>query len=89
VRPADWHLEVTRQAERDLERLPPDLRRRILDALPGLTANPPMGDIAKPQGRRGEYRLRVGDWRVIIRRDRAERAVVVTAVRPRGGAYRD
>lgn len=84
---SDWPIDVSRQAERDLERLPADVRRRVLDALPGLTSNPPIGDIVKLQGRRDEYRLRVGDWRVLFRRDRTARVVVVTAVRPRGGAY--
>ena len=82
-----WRLEVSSQAERQIGRLPPDAQRRVLDALAGLTTHPPTGDIMKLQGRRDEYRLRVGEWRVLFRRDRGERIVVVTAVRARGGAY--
>jgi mRNA-degrading endonuclease RelE of RelBE toxin-antitoxin system len=39
------------------------------------------------KGRPGEWRLRVGDWRAIIRLDSDASLIVVTAVKPRGGAY--
>jgi mRNA-degrading endonuclease RelE of RelBE toxin-antitoxin system len=39
------------------------------------------------KGRRGEWRLRIGDWRAIIRLDQEANVIVVTAVKPRGGAY--
>ena len=39
------------------------------------------------KGRPGEWRLRVGDWRAIIRLNQEDRIIVVTAVKPRGSAY--
>ena len=47
-----------------------------------------MGDVVKLSGRE-EWRLRVGDWRVRLRLDRDQLAVVVLRVLPRGRAYRD
>ncbi|TML96179.1 MAG: hypothetical protein E6G10_27290, partial [Actinobacteria bacterium] len=35
-----------------------------------------------------EHRLRVGDWRVLLRLDRDQRTVYVLRVLPRGRAYR-
>jgi mRNA-degrading endonuclease RelE of RelBE toxin-antitoxin system len=37
----------------------------------------------------GLYRLRVGDWRAIFRRDDQQRVITVAQVLPRGGAYKD
>ncbi len=65
------------------------MQRRVLGALAGLITVPPTGDVVKLQDAKDEYRLRVGQWRVIFRRVKDERVVVVTAVRPRGGAYQD
>lgn len=71
-----------------MERLSPDMRSRILEKIEGLLIDPPSGDIVKLQGARDEYRLRVGDWRVIFNRDAVERTVEIRAVHPRGRAYR-
>lgn len=65
------------------------MRERILASLEGLATDPPSGDIVKLHGPRREYRLRVGDWRVIFVRDTDERTVEIRAVHPRGSAYRD
>jgi mRNA interferase RelE/StbE len=60
-----------------------DHRERILAAIERL----PAGDVRTLKGRRGEWRLRIGDWRAIIRLDQEASVIVVTAVKPRGGAY--
>lgn len=80
---------MTAPARRDLRRLDPPVRARIQGALDRLTADPPAGDLKRLAGRAYEYRLRVGDWRVLVFLDRSERAVVVVHVLPRGRAYRD
>jgi mRNA-degrading endonuclease RelE of RelBE toxin-antitoxin system len=35
----------------------------------------------------GDYRLRVGDWRILITPDREKRILHVYAILPRGDAY--
>jgi mRNA interferase RelE/StbE len=87
VSPTPWNITVSRKAQRDIDKLPAKVRQRVLDALVGLTTHPRQGDIRKLEGRDDEYRLRVGEWRVIFRVEKSEKLVVVTAVRPRGGAY--
>lgn len=74
---------VAPAAARTLRRLPRNERERILSAIERL----PAGDVRSLRGRPGEWRLRVGDWRALIRLDQDNRLIVVTAVRPRGGAY--
>jgi mRNA interferase RelE/StbE len=85
---AGWRVEITPPARRDLRRVDPPVRQRVLDALDRLVADPPTGDVIKLQGRE-EWRLRVGDWRVLLRLDHEQLAVHVLRVLPRGRAYRD
>ncbi|MFI4990418.1 MAG: type II toxin-antitoxin system RelE/ParE family toxin [Solirubrobacterales bacterium] len=70
-------------AAKSLRKLPRNERERILAAIEHL----PTGDVRSLKGRPGEWRLRVGDWRALIRLDSQDRVIVVTAVKPRGGAY--
>lgn len=82
----DWRLEVQPPARRDLRRLDPPVRQRVLDALDRLAADPLAANLVKLTGR-PESRLRVGDWRVLLRLDHDEQVVVVIHIRPRGRAY--
>lgn len=68
-----WRVELSRSARRDLKRLDPPVRRRVLAALDGLSADPPQGDIRRLTGGEREWRLRVGDWRVRFTRHADER----------------
>ena len=84
-----WRVELTGSAGRDLRRLDPPVRRRVIDALDGLRAQPPRGDIRRLTGIEEEWRLRVGDWRVRFTREQATHTVYILRVLPRGRAYRD
>jgi mRNA interferase RelE/StbE len=81
-----WSYVVTPAARRDLRRLDPPIRRRIVSALDRFIADPRAGDIRKIADA-GEWRLRVGDWRVRFDFDDDALVVVVTRVLPRGRAY--
>lgn len=70
-------------AAKTLRKLPRNERERILTAIERL----PAGDVRSLKGRPGEWRLRVGDWRAIICLNQGDSVIVVTAVKPRGGAY--
>jgi mRNA interferase RelE/StbE len=85
-----WRVDVTRTARHDLKRLDPPVQRKIVAALDGLESDPPTGDVRKLTNRTPpQWRLRVGDWRVLFRRDEEHRTVFVQHVLPRGRAYRD
>jgi len=82
-----WTLRYSRRAERDIARLDPPIRRRILKALGQLAEDPAsVGGLRRLSGR-SESRLRVGDWRVILDVAAGSREIYVHRVLPRGRAY--
>ena len=78
-------VRYTDKAAGDLENLPRGDRQRILDALDRFAVSG-VGDVRALGGRwRGRFRLRVGDWRAILR---MEDEIVVIRVSHRREAYR-
>jgi mRNA interferase RelE/StbE len=63
------------------------LARRIRAAIEQY-ADGDQGDIRKLAGSANEYRLRVGDWRVVFRLEDGGRAVAISRVLNRRDAYR-
>lgn len=85
--PAGYDVIFTSQAARDLKRLDPPVRRRLLSALEQLVGDVPRGDVRALNGRPGQFRLRVSDWRALYRLEHEPRRLVVLRVLPRGRAY--
>lgn len=83
---ASWAVVVRPAARKDLRRLDPPVRRRVIAELEQLgTAGPKQG-LVKLKGRPG-LRLRVGEWRAIVELDSATQTIRVLRVLPRGRAY--
>ncbi len=82
-----WRLEIARRAHRDIANLPSLVRRRILGSFEGLTATPRTGDIKKLAAADNDYRLRVGDYRVLFTVHGHERTVEITGIRHQSSAY--
>ena len=77
----------SKRATRALERLDPPIQARIFVAVDRLCTTG-QGDVKALKGEyAGRHRLRVGDWRVIVRLYHERAAVLVERVVPRGGAY--
>lgn len=68
-----------------LRRLGRKDRERIQNAIRDL---PLHGNIKPLKGADRFWRLRVGDWRIRYCLDEDQRVVTVTAVQPRGSAYK-
>ncbi|HHY56654.1 MAG TPA: type II toxin-antitoxin system RelE/ParE family toxin [Chloroflexi bacterium] len=81
-----YKVEIKRQAEREMRRLPETEAIRILDALLKLQDNL-AGDVKRLTNFAPEYRLRVGNYRVLFEIEDGDR-IVVYAVRHRRDAYR-
>lgn len=81
-------LEITEQAEKDLAGLDKKTQRRIRVALDRFLEYPQAADIKKLKGSPDMWRLRVGDWRVILRFDRKQGVLYVMRIRHRREAYR-
>ncbi len=84
---ADWQYIVLKPAQRYLERMSPDDRVRIVNALDTLVADLTTLDI-KPLKGRLELRLRVGKYRVLFVEDRDNQTYIITTIGPRGDVYK-
>jgi len=84
-----WKVQLARQPQRVMRRLPRDVLQRLDRAIQSLTSNPQPPGCKKLVGYDNLYRVRVGDWRIsyVVEEDRL--VVLVLEMAPRGGAYRD
>lgn len=81
-----WSVRLGRRAERELARLDPPMRQRVIAALDRLAADDPSLDVVKLTAQE-TWRVRVGDWRILFDRDDAAHEIRVARVVPRGRAY--
>ena len=72
-----WNLIVAQPARKELNRLPPESRERILSALREMANDPHAGDIVRLKGTRLGWRRRVGPYRILYDLDPAERLITV------------
>jgi mRNA interferase RelE/StbE len=86
-----WKIEVKPTAEKQYSRLDKSTRARIKKSLKELEQeeNPFFHRNVKALTGQlhGDYRLRVGDWRLLFTPDREEKVIHVYAILPRGSAY--
>jgi mRNA interferase RelE/StbE len=82
-------IRYTKAAAKALMKMPTNAAQLIRMKIQQYAADPASlaNNVRKLQGREEEYRLRVGDWRVIFSQDRV--ILDVLKVRPRGSAYED
>lgn len=86
--PPGWRVEITRQAQKDIAALPVEMEGRVEEAIAELKKAPMFNDMEKLSGREQRYKIRVGDWRIILRVDKPAKVVFATSVKPRGSAYK-
>ena len=85
--PAEYDLRVHLTAAREYRRLQGPLRERVGRAIDALGSDPrPAGTVRL--GGRDDYRIRVGDYRVVYAVDDAERLVIVARIAHRREVYR-
>jgi len=83
-----YEVFLERAAERALKRLSRQDFTRIIAAIKELAANPRPSGCRKLSGGDQDWRLRVGDYRVLYEVDDEARAVQVLLVRHRREPYR-
>lgn len=83
-----YHVEWSRKALRDIRRLDRPTTRRIVDTVDTF-AETGQGDVKKLTNAGGEYRLRVGDWRIRFTLEDEVHILSIIRVLPRGEAYKD
>ena len=85
-----YEIRWSRKAVSYIKRLELATRKRIVEVVEELAADPSNQnlDIKPMQGRPGEFRLRVGDYRIIYEPEKQCLLISVIAIRPRGDVYR-
>ena len=85
-----FEIQFTDEADTHYNRLDTNMRRRIDAAIDTLMQNPFLGpNIEKLKGEHaGQYRYRVGSYRIIYSIDTQRYQCIVRGIYPRGRAYR-
>ena len=78
---------LERAAEKDLARLPSGIHDRVIAAIQGLALNPRPPGCRKLAGSKHDWRIRVGDYRVVYEIRDEIRIVRVNRVRHRREVY--
>ena len=86
--PSVYEQRIAKAAARTLKRLDARTRQRIRAAIDNVAGDRRAPNSSVQPMRTGGFRLRVGDWRVLYDLNHSDGAMVVQAIRPRGGAYR-
>lgn len=84
-----FNFEFKKKAAKEIDELPPMIRQRILEKLKfySLQENPLRFAEKLKDYRFGEYRFRVGDYRILF--DRENQKMVILKVGHRKDIYRD
>ena len=82
-----YQIEYSKQSIRALRRMPANMAALIRSKIEGVAQDPLSTQGVKKLSGREEYRLRIGDWRVLYLLDGQRLRVLVTDVGPRGGIY--
>ena len=83
-----YELLLERRAEKDLRRLAAEVFPRVIAAIEALADDPRPAGCKKLTGSDDDWRIRVGDYRVLYEIDDENHVVRVMRVRHRRDAYR-
>ena len=83
-----YEVLLERRAERDIKKLPEEIFHRIIPRLKALSDNPKPSGCRKITGSKSDWRIRIGDYRVIYEINERAKTVKVMRVRHRKDAYR-
>jgi mRNA interferase RelE/StbE len=83
-----YRVFLERAAEKDLNRLSSEIHDRVIAAIRGLASEPRPPGCRKLAGSKHDWRIRVGDYRVVYEVADEIRIVRVNRVRHRREVYR-
>lgn len=84
---SDYRVALTSSAEKELDQLPSRMITRIFPRLEYLSSVPRPVGCKKLKGGDNEWRIRVGDYRIVYVVDDAARTVDVTRIAHRRDVY--
>jgi mRNA interferase RelE/StbE len=80
-------VNIRRSAEKELQALPLRIHDRVAARLLALEDNPRPAGISKLQGEES-YRLRIGDYRILLSIDDQQKQITIYAIGHRREVYR-
>ncbi len=83
-----YEVWLGRTAERNLERLSSDNFHRVVSRIKALSKNPRPSGCRKITGSVNDWRIRIGDYRVIYEIDDKKKSVKVLLIKHRKDAYK-
>ena len=83
-----YKVVLHREAKKDIKKLHPQIRNRVIDALDLIAENPRLLGSILLSGYTDIYRYRVGHHRVVYRIHDNELEVLVLDAKPRGEVYK-
>ena len=85
---AEYAVEFARSARKEIEALDPQVADRIIKRIESLVYDPRPTGVVKLKGGVDQWRIRIGEWRVVYRIDDREKLIDISAVRHRREVYR-
>lgn len=76
----DYSVEVKPAAQKELEALPDNVLARVIRKLEALRQTPRPTGCKKLKGYKDQWRVRIGDWRVVYVIDDAAKLISVTRI---------
>lgn len=83
-----YTIDVRRQAQRALDRLPANDNKAVLNEVHELANNPRPQGVEKVRGKSGWWRVRQGDYRIVYDIDDDQKIVSVLRIGHRREIYR-
>jgi mRNA interferase RelE/StbE len=80
---------IPKPVQKQLDNLPEDMRSRIAEKILALTEEPRPSGVKKLKGFDGEYRIRVGDYRIRYEVDDGQSTVLILHCKHRRDIYRE
>ena len=83
-----YEVLLERRAERDLKKLSQAMFYRVIPQIKDLSENPRPSGCRKITGSKNDWRIRIGDYRIIYEIDEKEKAVKVMRIKHRREVYK-
>jgi mRNA interferase RelE/StbE len=83
-----YETRLTKRVERQLSKLVPEVQVRLQLAIDALEENPRPDGVKKLKGKDNQYRIRVGDYRIIYTIEDQKLLIVVVQLGARSDVYK-
>ena len=83
-----YRVELSRRAEKEVLKLDDAMFARVKSAIDGLSETPRPSGVRKLQGRENDWRIRVGQLRILFSIDDVSKLILVHRVTDRKDVYR-